>query len=125
MAIEIREGTQGQEAVTFEIVTCANCHVQFMLTSRHVSQLRKSQEGFYCPNGHSISYGKSDCDKTKAELEKTKKRLEEAYEYNGQLRRETWELKDKITEARKSDCPHCGKRYIHLDKHIKKHHAKI
>lgn len=94
-----------------------------MLNSKHVVQLRKSHDRFYCPNGHGISYGESDCDKTKAELEKTKDQLNNAYEQNSELRRQTWELKAQLLNARKVPCPHCKKRFVNLKRHIQKNHA--
>jgi predicted RNA-binding Zn-ribbon protein involved in translation (DUF1610 family) len=128
MAIIFKDGLCGNETVEFELVTCANCKVGFMLTSKHVELLRKSHNTFYCPNGHHLSYGKTTCEVDKEKLEKDlanqKHWVERLSENNTELMAERWQLKKQVLEMRKTACPTCGKKVIDIKKHIKKYHSK-
>lgn len=129
MAIRFEEGLEGKEIIEFEVVTCANCKVQFMLTLKHVEILRNSHNTFYCPNGHNLSYGKSTCETTKEKLEKDlanqKHWVDILEKGNNELMQEHWNLKKQILDLRKKDCPHCNKRYIDIKKHIRKSHPGL
>lgn len=129
MAIKFQNGLCGDETVEFQIVTCALCGVGFMLTSKHITLLRKSHNYFYCPNGHSLSYGKTSCETDKEKLEKDlenqKHWVDVLSENNTELMRERWDMKKKILDLRKKDCPHCNKRFVDIKKHIRKSHPGL
>ena len=127
MAIQFADGLCGDQSVEFQVVTCASCGVLFMLSSTHVAKLRKSSNTFYCPNGHSLHYGPSACDKEKEKLEKDLADQKRWNEQMSQRRIELWEEIDKLKKANKDlrskDCPHCEKKVMNLERHIKKYHS--
>ena len=43
--------------IEFTEHSCCNCGVTFLITNQHNNLLRKNKKHFYCPNGHSQSYG--------------------------------------------------------------------
>ena len=49
--------------------SCANCGVRFGITKQLHDQRRKDGDAFYCPNGHSLTYGKSEADKLRRQLQ--------------------------------------------------------
>ena len=44
---------------TIEAHDCANCGVVFGLDTRFAGRRRKDGRGFYCPNGHVLSWEKA------------------------------------------------------------------
>lgn len=126
MSIKFSDGLLGTEQVTFEMIVCCSCQVPFMVTSKHRERLVEKGERFSCPNGHWQSYSPSACKKREEELnnklKQKEKQLNEAYEYNGQLRSERWDLQQQIRESKKQQCPHCPKQLINLERHIIKYH---
>lgn len=54
--------------VAFIVHNCASCGVPFAITDGMDDRLRKNGKDFYCPNGHSHSYGKSEAEKLREQL---------------------------------------------------------
>lgn len=129
MAIKFTDGISASQTVIFETIVCCECKVPFMVTSDHRKRLVEDKTTFFCPNGHRQSYCKNNCDiekeKLNAEIAKAKKQLESVRELNSSLFDDREELKQTVRELRKKDCTICGKRYINIDAHIKKHHSNI
>ncbi len=46
-------------------ISCTTCGVMFAITDSHEDQLRQSGKGFWCPNGHSLSFGESMAEEIK------------------------------------------------------------
>lgn len=44
----------------FTTVDCPSCYVVFAVSSEYEARMRATGSGFYCPSGHSMSYGNSD-----------------------------------------------------------------
>lgn len=116
------EGLPGNETISFEMIVCCSCKVPFMVTQQHRQKLKDSGDTFYCPNGHAQHYTDTECKRTKAALAKAKQDIDDLEKWNNKLAQDKWALVDKLREARKKDCPHCSKRYINLERHIKKQH---
>jgi hypothetical protein len=120
-------------AVTFEMIDCANCHVVFGLGEEHVARLRKSGANFYCPAGHTLSFGESEVDKLRKEVEQAKAqagRLEgrvthwrdqaaaaerSRIAYQGQATR----LRNRIG---KGVCPCCNRTFANVERHMSGQH---
>ena len=50
--------------------SCATCGVIFGIVQEHDRQLRENHTTFWCPNGHRLSFTRSDADKReRVELE--------------------------------------------------------
>lgn len=50
-------------------VSCASCGIEFCLPDALYSARKRDGAGFYCPNGHSLSYRPTEDQKRIAELE--------------------------------------------------------
>lgn len=129
MAIKFTDGILATDTITFEMIVCCSCNVPFMVTASHRKRLVDTKVSFFCPNGHSQSYCKNECDiekeKLHAEIAKTKKQLESVREWNNSLCDERETLKQTVRELKKTECTICNKKYINIDAHIKKHHASL
>ena len=57
-------------ATTFYVQACprVGCGVMFGIEDEYDDQRRADAGSFYCPNGHSMSYGKSEADKLREKL---------------------------------------------------------
>lgn len=97
-------------------VDCAQCHVTFAIMQKHEDRLRKSQETFYCPAGHSLVFNRS---KKEKDFEATKKKLEATENQLMWAEQREKRLKEELT---KDKCPHCKGRFKQLKSHIKRMH---
>lgn len=55
---------------------CASCGVLFAMPERLNREFRDTGRNFYCPSGHSLSYGKGQNQRLQDELAATKRTLE-------------------------------------------------
>jgi hypothetical protein len=65
MAIRLDMETDAQPLV---LIDCASCAIQFAVPESWDRNRRRAGDGFFCPNGHSLTYGKSEADKLKQQL---------------------------------------------------------
>lgn len=123
----------------FEVESCASCGVTFALTAGMVGQLRETGNGFYCPNGHSLSFGNSTAEQLRKEQEandRLKKRLvqsqqweAEAIEAKNAAQRSLSATRGQVTKLRKKldggVCPYpgCKRHFRDLERHIASEHA--
>lgn len=121
-------------AKTFEVVECANCHVDFALSKWFVAEKRGDHTTFYCPQGHSQFFpGKSDEEKlreqlarekrmrgyTEATLTATRDQLQATeYSRRGEKAAKT-RLKNRIAAG---VCPCCNRQFQNLHRHMTGQH---
>ncbi|MEX1185350.1 MAG: hypothetical protein WEA80_02015 [Gemmatimonadaceae bacterium] len=125
---------------TINAVTCCSCGVLFGLENGHQARLRKSHEGFYCPNGHIQYYLAQTEIERKAwqlarDLENTERCLKYAREGAAKVRlqrdaanRSVTARKGVITKmkrrAKAGRCPCCSEVFKNLRAHMKTNHPK-
>ena len=61
------------------------CGITFALENEYDDRRRADGTSFYCPNGHQMSYGKSEADKLREQLALTQGRLTGAHNRIGEL----------------------------------------
>lgn len=101
-------------------VPCAACGIVFGLPYDYNQELRGNHKGFYCPNGHSLSYS------SKTEVEQLKEKLDTAQEHcthletelNGALKR----LATVQTRIHAGVCPCCNRHFANLERHMNNKH---
>jgi hypothetical protein len=115
-------------------VTCASCGVVFGLNDGHEGHLRRSHQGFYCPNGHSNYWsGQNDAERYKALYEQEQKRTEAArLDANHQREQRQAEerraraLKGVVTRTKRrvahGVCPCCNRTFRDLAQHMSGQH---
>lgn len=125
----------------FEEQDCISCFVKFCVPKGFTDARRKDAKSFYCPNGHSMSYGKSEADRLKEQLHKAEQaRLaaekdaarekgwrREAYEEKAHVERRlaaqrgvTTRLRNRVANG---VCPCCNRTFINLQRHMATKHA--
>lgn len=123
-------------AVTFEMIDCANCHVVFGLGEEHVARLRKSGERFYCPAGHFLTFGESETDKLRKELERAKAQADRMQATITHVRdqaaaadRSRIAYQAQATRLRnrigKGVCPCCNRTFADVARHMSGQHPEF
>lgn len=118
---------------TVEVLDCATCGVVYGLDSRFVERRREDGRGWYCPNGHSQVFAKSDLDKAREELERTKRQRDSAYaqatherDQRQAAERSTRAYKGQVTKIRRrvgnGVCPCCSRTFTDLGRHMAGQH---
>jgi septal ring factor EnvC (AmiA/AmiB activator) len=119
--------------LTFHIDVCAACGVHFGMTKHLEQQRRKDGGSFFCPNGHSLSYGKSEAAKLREELARTQGQLTHARDQRdaAEAHRRTVEKqlgasRGQVTKLQKrvvaGVCPCCHRSFQALSRHMKTKH---
>lgn len=115
-----------------EQTDCCRCGVSF--TSPVIAFRRNDGKGFYCPNGHPLTFGASQLDKVEKELERVKqerdraKRDAEWAEANAKNARkaaaaELTKRKNLEKRTRAGTCPDCNRTFKQLAAHMKTVHG--
>src|SRR3954469_4680313 len=88
--------------VTLVHETCYRCGVHFAVPFDFMRNRRQDKESFWCPNGHSQAYVKSEADKLRDQLAAEKHAREQAAANAKYLESRVTELRDesKRKEAR-------------------------
>jgi len=130
------------ETLNMETIICCSCGIPFAVPSNYKMNLQRTQDSFYCPNGHSQSYSKS----TETILKEKIERLEKEKEIERQKLERTifyanQSLKDKKTEitvlkrkntikrkqlerVKNGVCPCCNRTFQNLMEHMKLKHPE-
>ena len=124
-------------------LNCADCKERFALDDATEAALRRSQQGFVCPWGHSNYFpkGQSETDKLRAQLQAQEQAAAKARADAERERKWRCEAEDarQHTERRlaaqrgvttrlknrvaKGVCPCCNRTFINLQRHMSTKHA--
>jgi len=127
---------------TFVLHTCAKCMIEFAITTGADFRCKQEGKDFYCPNGHSLSYGKSEADRLRDTLAAKDRELEieasnkkwyadrlaseqashrrTVNQLNG-TRGALTRVKRRVSAGR---CPCCSNQFKDLERHMKNQHPK-
>ena len=117
--------------VTIELVatTCAACGVIFGISREYNDNLRDTGQGFFCPNGHSLTLGS----RTQKKIEQLKNKVAQEQEaaeywrksYHGE-REDHDQTKRRLSATKKrvanGVCPCCQRSFKQLSQHMKSKH---
>lgn len=121
------------ESTVLVAETCPNCGVLFGMPATFEQNRRKTGESFYCPSGHSLSYGKGETAKLREELDRTKRQLDSSRTYaravadqkeaaersNRALRGSNTKLRKRVAAG---VCPCCQRTFQDLARHMAGQH---
>lgn len=126
--------------VTLSLITeeCADCGIVFGVPTDFQARRRNDHRSFYCPHGHSLSYGaESESERLKRELQEAKDRHHRDLnsEINRRIRAEddamdlansNRALKGVVTKTKKRAaagvCPCCHRTISQMARHMKTKH---
>jgi hypothetical protein len=117
------------EVVTFESVGCCQCGITFMITDRFKNHLIRDGSVFYCPNGHSQSFGESEAQKVRKELARERASHDQAKAEIATLKTSETTLKGTITKittrVANGVCSCCNRSFVNLQRHMKTKHPEF
>jgi hypothetical protein len=112
--------------ITLNPHTCPTCCVVYGLSSELEQRRQETGENWYCPNGHSVVFRKSDVGIEKERREHAER--EAAYWQSEADRhsRAHSATKGQLTKMRKriqaGVCPHCNRTFQQLARHMERKH---
>lgn len=116
------------EYLTLVSVRCCNCGVVFAMPDYMQSRLKEKGGTFYCPNGHSQHYCKSDNDVLKEKLQREKSARErseaEAQEWCDKFQSERKDKEKLKTRIKNGVCPCCRRNFVNVNRHMKTKHPE-
>jgi len=80
---------------------CAKCGIPFAAPERYLESLLKTGQTFYCPNGHSLSFGKGENARLKEQLKIQDNAIIRQGEEIESLERTNASKKGQITKLKK------------------------
>lgn len=120
---------------TFTTICCptATCGVTFAINDEYRDRRVADKQGFYCPNGHTMTYGENEADRlriAKRNLQKTVEFLEEDIRIEQRRlaneRKRHASTKGQLTKTRKrvanGVCPCCHRSFAQLQRHMTNKH---
>lgn len=116
-------------SVTFEIIDCADCGLQFAMTQDFLTRRRQDHQTFHCPRGHRQNYGeKTDIDRAREETNKVQAKLNEqehlrlvAEKKMKEAEAEAMRLKNRAAHG---VCLCCNRTFKDLADHMKTRHPQ-
>jgi len=101
-------------------VPCADCGIVFALPKNYDQKLRESHKGFYCPNGHTLTYPyETEAERLKTKLITAQDRCSHLEtELNGTLKR----LACIHKRIHAGICPECHRHFLNVERHMTKKH---
>lgn len=101
--------------VSLTRTSCATCGIVFAVPAQWLDERRGDGDRFYCPNGHGLSFGETEAQRLRKELERQKRccdlqraraaHLEEQVEYR---ERQVRGYKGALAKAKKRAAPAQG-----------------
>lgn len=112
--------------IELTVLECPMCGAIFAVLNDFDDHRRQDEKTFYCPTGHSLSYGESELKKRARMLEEQQRRLlRQVADQDQQLelrKRQIAARKGQVTKlrtaAKQGQCPCCGKVFAHLERHM-------
>lgn len=119
----------------FHTITCYKCKERFGMADDTYSHLKRSSQGFWCPNGHEQHFrpGKTDAQILQEQLDEERRRVQRLEQRQAMLEydREAAErsaraYKGQATRLRNRAaagvCPCCNRSFANLRTHMSKQH---
>ena len=119
---------------TFTVEHCCNCGVAFGLDNAHMSELRRTHDWFYCPNGHRQHYtGLTEAERLQRELDAEKRRTEHERERAARFQEQRIRAEHQLRTVKGHQtrlknriaggaCPCCNRTFENLGRHMATKH---
>jgi hypothetical protein len=109
-------------------LTCGNCHIPFAIPDAMHLRVKQNGAGFWCPNGHNISYSKTENARLREQLERERRTVANL---SDDLRVEKIDhatTKGQLTKTRnriaRGVCPHCKRTFANVARHMTSKHPE-
>lgn len=115
------------------VTDCAQCGVVFAITEEFRERRRADGKSLYCPNGHTLTYGKSEADKLREQLQERERRITFLRDMRAgadrradAAERSLRATKGVVTKMKKRAaagvCPCCNRHFAELERHMATKH---
>lgn len=98
---------------------CLVCGIVFMVPARFQMHAQQQGSSFHCPNGHSLSY-------TKSEVQKLREQVSDLAKKNSEITLKFWAEQSRANKLAhrisKGVCPCCRRSFQNLGRHMKTKH---
>lgn len=81
-------------------ITCVNCGLTFAWPEKLEEARRRDGQRFYCPNGYSMSWSKTEADRLREQLEEANRVIGIEVRHKDLAREEKHEMKRQLAAAR-------------------------
>lgn len=119
--------------VGLEVKNCPVCFIFYAVPKELMVRKNKENGSWYCPNGHSLVFTKSELQQTREKLAQAqsdadywKNRKAEVDRQNEILQRQNSAKKGQITKIKNrvanGVCPCCNRSFVNLHRHMKNQH---
>lgn len=112
--------------VTLEDTTCNNCSIVFAVPEDWLANRRTDGATFYCPNGHSLVFRKTEVQKLREQLQRAEARATHAEDQRAAAERSRAALAGQVTKIRKrvgnGVCPCCNRSFANVHRHMRTQH---
>lgn len=125
------------DKITIVVWTCPvqGCGVRYGLDNDYADDLRRKGGGYYCPNGHWLSWSESEADKLRGQLKSARsdaaywrdRMVDEQKDHQDTKNRERAQkaaktrLKNRVS---KGVCPCCNRHFANVARHMKTQHPE-
>jgi hypothetical protein len=114
---------------TYETLDCPVCGLFFAITEEFEKRRRDDGKGFYCPNGHSMSYGDTVRDQLRREKDRVamlRSNLDQVRADRAAIERSRAAVRGQLTKVKKrvanGVCPCCNRSFPDLSAHMSTKH---
>lgn len=119
-----------------ENVSCCNCGIVFGVPDAYVNARRADKAGFFCPNGHRLSFTESEADRLRRERDRLQQQLaqrDDEIRRQKSLReiteRKVSAAKGQVTKLKRRAqaglCPCCNRTFSNMAAHMKTKHPEF
>lgn len=118
-----RKYSVGTEMVVF---TCARCGIPYGLPTAYIDRRQEDGRAYYCPNGHRLSYHRTEADKLRAQLKLSEEARARNAAARDQARASAAAYKGHATRVKKrianGVCPCCNRSFKDVLRHMRSQH---
>lgn len=120
--------------MTLQTKHCPVCFIEYAIPPSMDERRKKDGQQWWCPNGHTLSYGDSEADKLRRERDLLAQRIAQRddqirseREMRHTAERQAAAQKGQVTRLKRrahggAGCPHCNRHFSDLRRHIETKH---
>ena len=113
--------------MVLEETSCCSCGIAFAVPAHYLAARRRDAESFHCPNGHSLSFRRSEADKLRDELSRARQEQERLAQAAAAEQKRAVAAEGALTRLRKriagGACPECNRTFADLRRHMHTKHV--
>jgi hypothetical protein len=121
---------------TLEIFTCPVCGIHYGVPPNYARQRRMDGKDWHCPNGHQLTFGKSELEIVREELQRERQALDQEKARVRDLKEQRDRVQESLAKEKESAkrlkrrigngvCPCCKRSFDNLKRHMATKHPEL